>query len=143
MRELLGRYAHGAYVILRSPLDRDAVVAFQNRRLRILVRHCHDRVPYYRRLFQGAGLTPEDIRGLDDLPKIPTTSRADLQFLDAEQICAEGVDPESLLIRRTSGSSGAPLTVRRLWFEERLLLAQRLLSLRKLGIGWRSPRLDD
>ncbi|MCW5979517.1 MAG: phenylacetate--CoA ligase family protein [Bryobacteraceae bacterium] len=136
-----GRYAKGISVIARSPLDSERVLAFQNARLRALVRHCYHRVPYYRKLFDRAGLRPEEIRSVDDLPKIPPVPRTDFQFAAPEEICARGVDPDSLLIRRTSGSSGAPLTIRRRWFEERLLLSERLLSLRRLGIGLRSPRV--
>lgn len=117
------------------------VLAFQNRRLRKLVSHCYRSVPYYRRLFERASLHPQDIRSLDDLKKIPITERADIQFEEPSQLCAEGVNLKSLLIRRTSGSSGAPLTIRRHSFEERLLLAHRLQFFRSIGLGFQTRRL--
>ena len=107
---------------------------FQSRQLRALVRHAYARVPYYRRLFQKVGLRPEHIRGLDDLPRIPLTSRADLQRCDPSEIVARGLDPERLVVHRTGGSSGEPLSVRRTLFEDRLLHAYRLKVLFQLGL---------
>lgn len=106
--------------------SREQIVAFQNKRLRSVVRSAYRRVPYYRRLFDHAGVRPEDIQTLEDLAKIPLTSRNDIQHLRPSEICARGVAPESLLKRRTSGSTGMPLTIRRHWLEERLLLAYRI-----------------
>jgi phenylacetate-CoA ligase len=82
---------------------------------------------------------PEDIRDLSDLPQIPLTSRNDLQDLPAKEIVAQGVDPGSLVAHRTSGSSGMPLTIRRDWLEERLLLAYRLRTQLSQGRRWREP----
>lgn len=106
--------------------SREQIVAFQTRRLRSVVTSAYRRVPYYRRLFDHAGLRPEDIQSIEDLAKIPLTSRNDIQHLRPPDLCARGVAPDSLLQRRTSGSTGMPLTIRRHWLEERLLLACRL-----------------
>ena len=64
----------------------------QEDKLRRLITHAYDRVPYYRRLFDSAGLKPADIRGLADLVKIPTTSRAQLLELPLKDITARGID---------------------------------------------------
>ena len=132
----------GWATLLWRPTNRRALLAFQSRCLRRIVRHACQRVPYYRRIFDSAGVKPEDIRGVHDLPKIPLSSRDDIQSLAPEQICAEGLDPNSLLIRRTSGSSGAPLTIRREKSEERLLQALRLRYTADYGAGWRSQRAE-
>lgn len=107
---------------------------FQSRQLRALVRHAYTRVPYYRRLFDQAGLRPEHIRGVEDLLKIPLTSRVDLQRCDPSEIVARGFDPERLVVHRTGGSSGKPLSIRRTFFEDRLLHAYRLKVLFRLGL---------
>jgi phenylacetate-CoA ligase len=119
-------YLRGMYgLVAGRSTSRDRILAFQNRALRSVVRSAYERVPYYRRLFDRAGLKPEDVRGLDDLPRIPVTSRRDLQELPASDLLACGVSVASLVTHRTSGSSGAPLTIRRERFEEYLLLAYR------------------
>jgi phenylacetate-CoA ligase len=114
--------------------DRAEIEAFQARRLRALVRHAHESVPYYRGLFDRAGLRPGDIRGLADLPRIPLTSRGDLQILSARDVVARRFGAKKLAVHRTSGSSGQPLSVRRTWFEEWLLQAYRLQILFHLGL---------
>ena len=60
------------------------------------------------------------------------TSRTDLQGLPEQDIVARGFDPEKLVVHRTSGSSGEPLSIRRTWFEDRLLQAYRLRVLFRL-----------
>ncbi len=115
-------------------------IDYQNRRLRWVVASAYERVPYYRRLFDEAGITPDDIRTVEDLGGIPLTSRADIQSQGPAAVCARGVQPATLRARRTSGSSGAPLTIRRHWSEDKLLdLHRRLTRARMLGGGLR-PR---
>jgi len=115
-------------------LDRESIKNFQEQRLRALVQHAYNRVPYYRRLFDQARLKPGQIGGLDDLARIPITSRADLQSLPASETVASGFVPDKLIVHRTSGSSGEPLSIRRTWFEDRLLQAYRLRVLFRLGM---------
>jgi len=123
-----------------QPKARDTVVSFQDACVRDLIRHAHACVPYYRRLFEKAGLKPGDVLGVADLAAVPLTSREDLQQLPRNEICAEGSQVDSLYVVMTSGSTGAPLTVRRSMAEERLLLAYRVRAMSALGIGPRARR---
>jgi phenylacetate-CoA ligase len=113
---------------------REEIVAFQNTRLRRLVAHAYMNIPYYQRLFERNGLTPRDIQSVADLPAIPLTSKADLQMLPAREVVARGVDPQRLITRRTSGASGEPFTIRRTWFEDRLLFQFRRRATRTFGV---------
>jgi phenylacetate-coenzyme A ligase PaaK-like adenylate-forming protein len=54
-------------------------------RLAATVRHAFAGAPRARRTLEGAGLRPEDVRGLDDLPRIPITRKEDLPALQAEE----------------------------------------------------------
>jgi phenylacetate-CoA ligase len=110
------------------------IVAFRNRRLRQLVEHAYARVPYYTRLFDRDGLRPNHIRTVEDLAKIPITSRCELQDVPPCDIVAQGIDPASLIPSLSSGSSGRPLTVRRSWMEERLHNAYRWRALASYGL---------
>ena len=51
----------------------------QDRRLRATVARVCRAVPFYRARFEAAGLEAEDIRGVDDLPRIPFTTKDDLR----------------------------------------------------------------
>ena len=107
---------------------------FQERCLRDLLSHAYRHVPYYRRIFQQADLDPREIRGLDDLSRIPLTSRTDLQTLPIEELAAQGTKIEKLHVHRTSGSLGEPMQIRRTWSEDRVLQAFRLRVLRQFGM---------
>jgi phenylacetate-CoA ligase len=119
---------------LVSKKDPEQVRRYQLQRLQALVQHAYQRVPYYRRLFDEQGLKPRHIQTLADLEKIPPSSRLDLQQAPVHEIVARGYDAEKLLVHRTSGSSGEPLSIRRTWFEDRLLQAYRLRILFRLGV---------
>jgi hypothetical protein len=93
---------------------------FQNRKLRQVVAHAYDRVPYYRELFDRHRITPADIRSVADLPKIPITTRSDIRSLGPDQLIAGGVDVNDLFQRNTTGVTGQPLTVWRTPREELL-----------------------
>ena len=51
----------------------------QSERLRNTVRRCYERVPFYHNKLRGMGLTPEDIRTVDDLSRLPFTVKQDLR----------------------------------------------------------------
>jgi len=59
-------------------LNRRELLDFQNERLGILINHAYANVRYYRNKFDAAGLNPDDIKTLEDLKKIPFTTREDL-----------------------------------------------------------------
>jgi phenylacetate-CoA ligase len=113
---------------------REDFLRFQAAQLRALVRHAHDRVPFYRELYDAAGLDPDSIRDLADLERIPLATRDDLQEQPLARIVAEGVDTGQLRESRTSGSTGEPLVTRRLPSEGRLQGMHRLEAFRRLGM---------
>lgn len=101
-------------------VDRAELISFQNMRLRRLVQHAYQNVPYYRSLFDRYRVRAADIRTVDDLKAIPITTRADLQGRRASEFLAQGTEPSTQITQSSSGSSGRPVTVRRTWLEERL-----------------------
>jgi phenylacetate-CoA ligase len=66
----------------QPPAERRAALGA---RLAALVAHAHARAPRTRRLLDQAGLGPDDVRGLDDLARIPVTRKDDLPRLHAEE----------------------------------------------------------
>ncbi len=82
----------------------------QNKRLRALIKHSYDHVPYYHKLFIKEHLTPEDIKTIDDLEKIPITKKTDISSLPIQNITANNFNLSKCEKRLTSGSSGVPLT---------------------------------
>jgi phenylacetate-CoA ligase len=120
--------------LLRGRLpSRDELAAIRQRRVRSLVRHAYERVPYYRRLFDGAGVRPEDIRTVEDLRHVPISTREQLRGAGADGF-ARGVDPKSGVMGRTSGSTGRPWSVFRTRGENRVRRALDFRSMRHAGV---------
>jgi len=70
------------YLVLDPKLDRlprAELRALQSQRLRTMVSYCYERTPFWRRKFDTAGIRPQDIASIDDLPKIPFCTKAELQ----------------------------------------------------------------
>ena len=77
----------------------------QNERFMKQVRHVWDNVPYYRQKMEEKGVTLEDIHSIDDLPKLPFLTKADLR--DAYPYGLMGKPKsECVRIHSTSGTTG-------------------------------------
>lgn len=81
------------------------------KKLRAILRYTYKNVKYYHKLFDSAGVKPEDIKTVEDLPKIPITTRLQLQQLSPEEIVAKGINLNKCKKITTAGSSGIPLVV--------------------------------
>lgn len=126
-----------AYRSLRRSqwLPRTEIRQLQEAKLRILVRDAYEYVPYYRTLFDEAGVDPRQISRLDDLGKIPHSTKSDLQAVPPEQRQDRRYDMSDLSPERTSGSTGLPFTV---WFDSPFVCARNALFLRGLhAVGYR------
>ncbi|MCX7816112.1 MAG: phenylacetate--CoA ligase [Syntrophales bacterium] len=91
-------------------LPREALEALQLKRLRQVVEKVYHTVGFYRKSFEKAGVSPEDIRSLDDLRKFPFTTKEDLQENYPFGLFAT---PMSNVVRlhASSGTSGKPTVV--------------------------------
>ena len=77
----------------------------QNEKIIKQVRHVYDNVPYYRDLMDKKGVKPEDIKGVDDIKKLPFLTKADLR--DAYPYGLLGKDlKDCVRIQSTSGTTG-------------------------------------
>jgi phenylacetate-CoA ligase len=59
-------------------MDRKELLELQMERLQIVVNQAYSNVDFYRKKFDEAGVSPDDIKSLDDLKRIPFTTRKDL-----------------------------------------------------------------
>jgi phenylacetate-CoA ligase len=58
---------------------REQLAALQLERMRWSLQHAYDSVAHYRRAFDAVGVTPQDLRTLEDLQHFPLTGKADLR----------------------------------------------------------------
>ena len=116
-------------------LDRDTIRLMQDKKLRSLVQHAYDHVGYYRKLFDDIGLQPRDINSVDDLVKIPVTTKSHLQTLPLHERLSSHYDLSKLTAERTSGSTGQPFTA---YFDPAFVHVRNALFLRALhAAGYR------
>ena len=86
-------------------MPREALRKLQSERLIAQVRHVYNDLPYYRNLMDEAGVTPDDIQSIDDLHKLPFTSKADLRACYPDGMLAVPRS-ECVRIHSTSGTTG-------------------------------------
>ncbi|MGQ9779563.1 MAG: phenylacetate--CoA ligase family protein [Bacillota bacterium] len=91
-------------------LDREAMTRLQVARLREAVARAHERVPFYRKKFDEAGVRPERIRSLDDLRRLPFTVKDDLRENYPYGLFAVPMR-EVVRIHSSSGTTGIPTVV--------------------------------
>lgn len=81
--------------------------ATQDARLAALVQHAYETVPFYKRLFDSRGLTPDDVRTADDLPKLPILTKQDMRD-NLQDLVSTAYDASRLAVLSSSGSTGEP-----------------------------------
>jgi len=83
----------------------DELRKIQNEKLVKQVKHVYDNVEYYRKLMEEKGVTPEDIKSVDDLHKLPFLTKSDLR--DAYPYGLLATDLKNCVrIHSTSGTTG-------------------------------------
>jgi phenylacetate-CoA ligase len=85
-------------------MKRDELKALQARKVRALLRHAYENVPYYHSLFREKGFRPDRFGGLDDLHEIPVMQRSVLGSKGNELI-PRNVKESELFANRTSGTT--------------------------------------
>lgn len=101
------------------------------RRLRRLLQHAYEHVGYWRELFQVSGITPDDVRSLDDLRSVPILTKQALRDNLYFDLLSDDSDKRCIRKVTTSGASGEPVSV----FVDPLQLDLRWAT-RMRGLGW-------
>lgn len=91
-------------------MSRDEMNALQSARLVKTVDRVYHNVPFYRKKMQELGLEPGDIRGIEDLHKLPFTTKSDLRDTYPFGLFAA---PQSEIVRvhASSGTTGKATVV--------------------------------
>lgn len=80
----------------------------QNEKLRRIIWHAYDNVPYYRKIFDERSLKPKDIQCGSDLKRLPILNKDDVRR-NFNELQAENKEQYKPTLRGTSGSTGMPL----------------------------------
>lgn len=91
-------------------MDREKLASLQLERLKATVKHCEDKVPFYRKKLRDAGISWKDIKTLDDVEKLPFTTKSDLR--DNYPFGMFAVPTRDIVrIHASSGTTGQPTVV--------------------------------
>ena len=91
-------------------MPQDRLRELQGERLARLVRYVHERVPFYRRRLDEAGVDPGSVRSIDDVTRLPITRKSDLH--DNYPLGLFAVKQDELArIHASSGTTGKPTVV--------------------------------
>ncbi|MDR2647928.1 MAG: phenylacetate--CoA ligase [Oscillospiraceae bacterium] len=90
--------------------SRDYLRAIQSARLIQMVKNCYENVAFYKEKFDAIGLLPGDIHSIDDIPKLPFTTKQDLR--DTYPFGLFAVPKDRLVrIHASSGTTGKQTVV--------------------------------
>ena len=91
-------------------MERDELRRVQGERLRETVERVYFNVPYYRNKMQEAGLAPENIQTIEDIVKLPFTTKNDLRDTYPFGMFAVPMS-EIVRLHASSGTTGKPTVV--------------------------------
>ena len=83
----------------------EEIKKLQSEKLIKQVKHVYENVPYYKKLMDEKGVTPDDIKGIEDLHKLPFLTKADLRDAYPYGLLAKPLE-ECVRIHSTSGTTG-------------------------------------
>ncbi len=90
-------------------MPREKLEKLKEERLIKMVNYAYDKLDFYKKRFKEAGIKPSDIKGLEDLTKIPFTYKDDLRKNYPYGLMATSMD-EIIEIHCSSGTTGTPTT---------------------------------
>jgi phenylacetate-CoA ligase len=91
-------------------MERKELEELQLQRLKSVVEKVYKNVPFYESKFKQAGITPQDIKSLKDLAKLPTTKKQDLRDNYPFGLFAVPLE-EVVRVHASSGTTGKPTVV--------------------------------
>jgi len=89
-------------------LSAEELQARSEKRLRVLLKHAAENVPFYQDFYDRFELDADELRTIADLQALPILTKADYRRHQAKDFYARNVDPALRIERMTSGSTGEP-----------------------------------
>jgi phenylacetate-CoA ligase len=128
------RLLSSIYVVARGRVERtvpfwpfERMERLQRYRLRKIIRHAYETVPFYRQAMDERGLRPGDFRTVDDLAKLPLIDGLMVQR-NVEAFLSTRYNEDSRVVLHSSGSSSG---IRRgIYWDKTSFLAQRAIAVR-------------
>lgn len=91
-------------------MPRKKIKELQLERLKKTAKLVYENVPFYQKKFKELKITPNDIKTLDDIRKLPFTTKDDLRTNSPHGMMATSLD-DCIELHASSGTTGIPVTV--------------------------------
>lgn len=88
--------------------SKQEIKEWQDNELQKFVKHAYEHTAYYRRLFDSLGLTPEDIRSIKDLKKIPVMTK-EIVNENYDSLVPDNLNQFNYRLSRSGGTTGVPV----------------------------------
>lgn len=127
------------YILRR--MDNEELRSFQNASFKTILNYAYT-VPVYEEKYKAAGIHPRDIRGLEDIKKLPCITKEDLRNNFPTRVVPPSFQTSSAIVAATSGTTGRSLS---LYFDLPIVIRSMLGFRRALlehGISWQKARMS-
>jgi len=90
--------------------SREKIEEFQNEKLRDLIIHAYNNVPYYRQIMDEYGLKPSNIQSISDLSKLPILTKKIIRK-NYSHLKAKNINLFRISEHSSGGSTGDPIRI--------------------------------
>lgn len=120
--------------------DFHKIKKYRDKAFQKLIKYAYT-VPLYKEKYKVAGIHPSDIKGIDDIEKLPTIHRQDIIDNFPKGVIPPGAEKKSIIVN-TSGSTRNPVT----YYTDQYSLMKTLIlyvrELRYYGFNWNKSRIS-
>ncbi len=92
-------------------LEQKELEKIREKKLRATIKFAYEEVPFYHKKLDAAGIKPYNIKTMEDLTKIPLTTKSEIHNTPISEVVANNANINNCIKYTTSGSTGIPLTV--------------------------------
>ncbi len=91
-------------------MPRQKIKELQLKNLKKIVKHVYNNVSFYQKKFKDLNIKPDDVKKLDDISKLPITTKDDIRKNAPFNMMATSLD-NCIELHSSSGTTGIPITV--------------------------------
>lgn len=121
-------------------MNADNLKKFQDKQLRKLVKYAYT-VPVYHEKYTAAGIHPDDIKGIEDIGKLPFISKDDIRKNFPDRVISSTTDKTKIIRSYTSGTTGKSVSI----YIDMFAIVRGVLGyvrvIKEHNVDWRKTRM--
>ncbi|HQO10480.1 MAG TPA: hypothetical protein PLK90_06055 [Clostridiales bacterium] len=118
-----------------SKFSREDIEKWQNEKIKKLVRHCYENVPFYTEFMRDNNIRPEDIKNAEDLKVFPVLTKEFIKE-NFEKFIPSNLTEYRYKTAATGGSTGVPMKYYVSYKAQSAIWAKRIFVLSKFGYSF-------